>query len=73
MQESLDAMNAALRVLTAVNEKRQPEAKDVEVLRSLAGPQREGVGMDELACDAVANALKRRAEARGRAFRAGTL
>jgi hypothetical protein len=65
MQQSFDAMTTALRVLTAITERRQPDQGDVHVLYGLAGPQREGIGLDELACEVIQRALNRRSAARG--------
>jgi hypothetical protein len=57
-------MTTALRVLTAITEKRQPDQGDVEVLYGLAGPLPGGIGLDELACEVIQKALNRRAIAR---------
>ena len=65
MQQSLDAMRVALRVLTALNDKRQPEASEIATLRQLAGPNFATTSLDELACEVVQNALKHRVQARG--------
>jgi hypothetical protein len=64
MQESLEAMKTALRVLTALTEKLQPSPLDVDMLRQYAGPQPDGIGLDEYACDVIQRAIKRRAEVR---------
>jgi hypothetical protein len=64
MQHSFDAMTTALRVLTALTEKRHPDQADVDALRSLAGPLPDGMGLDELACEVIQKALNRRSVAR---------
>jgi hypothetical protein len=65
MQQSLAAMNVALRVLTALTEKRHPDPADVEELRRLA-PLHADCPLDELACDVIQEAIRRRAEVRAR-------
>jgi hypothetical protein len=64
MQQSFDAMTTALRVLKAVTEKHLPDPADIAALRDLAGPQPEDIDVDELACEVIQTALKRRAAAR---------
>ena len=60
MEHSLQAMTVALRVLTALNEKRNPDAADVtELRRFVQAPP--GQPLDELACDAIRLALQWRA------------
>jgi len=63
MQKSLDAMTLALRVLTAINEKREPEPDDLEKLRAMA-PLIGDSPPDELACDVIKLAIERRIHAR---------
>ena len=53
-------MAVAIRVLTAINECRSPDAKDVEALRSLEPLLAETLPLDELACEVIQQALKRR-------------
>jgi hypothetical protein len=65
MQQSFDSMTTALRVLKAVMEKRHPDAADIAALRDLAVPQPQEIDVDELACEVIQKALKRRADARG--------
>jgi hypothetical protein len=65
MQDSLDAMKLALRVLTALTEHRYPELDEVAALRALAGPKLQSMPLDELACEVIQAALKHRAAARG--------
>jgi hypothetical protein len=64
IQKSLDAMNAALRVLTAISKKQAPSSQDIIELETHAGPQPDGVDLDEFACTVIMQALKRRTEAR---------
>jgi hypothetical protein len=59
MQESLDAMRLAMRVLTAVSERQQPAPADVEALRALA-PSVANLPPDEIACEVIQQSLKRR-------------
>lgn len=63
MKQSLAAMKTALRVLTALSERRVPEPADVDALKNYA-PLLGNLSVDELACDVIQQALKRRAEAR---------
>jgi hypothetical protein len=56
-------MNTALRVLKAITEKREPDSTDVDELRHLA-PLPADTPIDELACEVIQQALKRRAAAR---------
>jgi hypothetical protein len=65
MQRSLDAMSLALRVLTALNAHRSPEPNDVAELKALEPLLADTAGLDELACEVIHQALKRRAEVRG--------
>ena len=65
MQDSLDAMKLALRVLTALTEHRHLEVDEVATLRALAGPKLQRMPLDELACEVIQAALKHRAAARG--------
>ena len=60
MQESQEAMKTALRVLTALTEQRQPSPLDVDTLRLYAGPQSEGIGLEQFACDVIQTWLARR-------------
>ena len=63
-------MKSALRVLTATIEKRVPDAADVEALRQFAVTQTAGLPPDELACEVIQQAMKRRS-AEVHAARAG--
>ena len=59
-------MQLALRVLTALTEKRYPDPDDVAKLRELA-PGARAKTADELACEVIHKALKQRAEVRQKA------
>lgn len=67
MQDSLSAMQAALRVLTALNDKRPPTEGDLDALARFAGPQPANLPLDEYACDVIQKALRHRAERRRQA------
>jgi hypothetical protein len=54
-------LQAALRVLTALTDPRQPSPLDLEMLRQYGGPQPDGIGLDEYACGIVQEAINRRA------------
>jgi hypothetical protein len=61
----MEAVETALRVLAALNEKGCPDPADVEALLSYAGPQPEVRDLDELAREVVQENLeRRRADAR---------
>jgi hypothetical protein len=64
MQQSLEAMEAALRVLTAINEKQNPDVDDVHALRTYAGPQPDSMSLEDFARDVIQKALKQWAEVR---------
>ncbi len=64
MQQSLHAMQTALRVLSALTEKRTPKESDVEELIRIAGAKPAGMGLDEFACDVIQKALNHRSEIR---------
>ena len=53
----------ALRVLTTLNEKRNPDQKDVALLRAYC-PDGRDLDLDELACMAIQQALAARKEQR---------
>jgi hypothetical protein len=65
MQESLEAIETALRVLTALTEKRQPSQGDLDMLRQYGGPKPDGIGLDEYVCSIIQKAINRRADVRG--------
>jgi len=68
MLQSLAAMQTALRVLTAITERQVPAPEDVAELRQ-AVPNGARLPNDELACEAIQIALRRRAEVRRAAER----
>jgi hypothetical protein len=61
MQQGLDAIKLALRVLTAITDKQNPDASDVQWLRQYA-PLLADLPPDELACEVVQEELARRRE-----------
>jgi hypothetical protein len=63
MQESLEAMTTALRVLTALTNKRYPDPADVETLRGYV-PLLRDEPPDELACEVIKQAINHRTVAR---------
>jgi hypothetical protein len=64
MQQTLEVMETALRVLAAINARQDPDPSDVHALRTYAGPQPDGMSLDEFACEIIQKALERRAEMR---------
>ena len=65
MDQNLDAMKLALRVLNAINEKQYPDRQDVAELRRLA-PEEALNDTNELAREVIQRALERRAECRAK-------
>jgi hypothetical protein len=64
MQDSLRALKVALRVITAIApDRHEPDPRDIAELESLA-PELRGLPPDELACEVIHLALRRRAELR---------
>jgi Tfp pilus assembly protein PilN len=63
MQQSLEAMTTALRVLTALTSKRHPDSADIETLREYV-PLLRDEPADKLACEVIEQALRHRAIAR---------
>jgi hypothetical protein len=61
MQQSLRAIQIASRVLTDLGDRKEPDPADVAELRRL-DPLLSDMPLDELACDVIQQALKRRAE-----------
>jgi hypothetical protein len=61
MERTLNAMKVAARVLVALGEHQAPDQADVDELRSL-DPLMNDMPLDDLACDVIQQALKRRAE-----------
>jgi hypothetical protein len=65
MQDGINAMKTALRVLTAVTKMQNPEPADLDELRRLA-PSLADSPIDELACAVIQQAIKRREAIRER-------
>jgi hypothetical protein len=63
MDTTFDAMMIAVRVLTALNEKRPPDAGDLGHLRQFA-PLAAELPPDELACEVIQQAIRQRTEVR---------
>jgi hypothetical protein len=63
MEPSLEAMTIAVRVLAALNWKQRPDQGDLDYLRRHA-PLSAHLPPDELACEVIQQAVKRRTEAR---------
>jgi len=61
MEQSLQAIKIASRVLIALGDRKEPDPADVAELRRL-DPLLGDMPLDELACDVIQQALKRRAE-----------
>jgi hypothetical protein len=68
MEQSLNQMRTALRVLTALTQQLSPDAADIETLRLLT-TRMPMDSAEELACQAIRQALKRREHIRMRAAR----
>ena len=66
MQSGIAEMEIALRVLTALVRKCEPDTFDVERLRELADPKHQEMDLDQMACGVVEDALRNRAEIRSR-------
>jgi len=56
MTESMTAMKAALRVLTATTQKADPDPSDIDVLRVFAPDVH--LPHDELACEVIQRAMR---------------
>jgi hypothetical protein len=71
VESKLTALTVAVRVLTAINEMRQPNEVDAERLRhfSQLPPDTE---IDEIACDVIKHSLRQSPEA-GKPFPANTI
>ncbi len=65
-------MTVAVRVLHALNMKDAPRREDVEELRRLDPLLADTAELDELACEVIRRALKRRAEVREKQERTGS-
>ena len=75
MEKPLDAIELGLRVMTAINERENPEPADVEQLRRIA-PDYAHCPVDVLVCEVVQRATKdlqngRRAAEGGRVVNGG--
>ena len=64
MQQSIRILEVALRVLSALNEKRYPDNADVAILEEFAGPKPSSQDLDEFTCDVIRKALSHRSEVR---------
>lgn len=64
MDPNKAAMKAALRVLTALTEKQAPATQDVSELQAYVPQNSAALPLDELACEAIQQALRNRAETR---------
>jgi hypothetical protein len=63
MQQSMQQMLVAVRVLDALTARRNPDPQDVEHLREIA-PEMATAELDELACAVIHRAIRHRAEVR---------
>ena len=63
MQDDMAAMTIALRVIMAITDRQLPTPEDIEELRRLA-PLFAHMPADELACEVIQLALKKRAKER---------
>jgi hypothetical protein len=63
MRASLEVIQTATRVLTDLTDQRKPDPADIERLRDY-DEETNGRDLDELACDVIQKALRRRAELR---------
>ncbi len=66
MEVATEALKTALRVLTAVSEKKEPDPADVDELKRLSPLLADSSSLDEMACDVILQAMKRRDELRKR-------
>lgn len=63
MHASLEVIQTATRVLSALTDRRSPDPADVIALREYDG-RGNGRDLDELACDVIQKAIRRRAQVR---------
>jgi hypothetical protein len=63
MDELMAVLELGLRVLTAVINNRDPDPTDVEMLRRQSPLSQSDRPIDEVACEVIQAALKRRARA----------
>lgn len=61
---SMDPMKIALRVLSNLTDRKQPDTRDLDALVRICGHEPAGVGWDEFACEALQKVLSDRAAAR---------
>jgi hypothetical protein len=57
MGESYHVLKTALRVISAINEKRGSDPADIERLKAIAGPKPNDVTTDEFTCDVIKKAI----------------
>jgi hypothetical protein len=65
MRASLEVIQTATRVLSALTNNRAPDPADVVALQEYDG-ESNGRDLDELACDAIQKAIRHRAQVRSR-------
>ena len=63
MQDPIEAMKTALRVLTALTERSKPDERDLQAMRECE-PDLADLPPDELACEVIQHALRQRANMR---------
>lgn len=64
MEQTLESMKTALRVLTSYTTCGKPDKADLERLYSLAGPELRHQSVDELACEVIHRVVDERAKGR---------
>jgi hypothetical protein len=57
MGESYHVLKTALRVISAINEKRGSDPADIERLKAIAGPKPNDVTTDKFTCDVIKKAI----------------
>jgi len=60
-----EMLKTTLRVLTSIKDKREPDPADLAALRRYA-PDLAGAPLDEVVCEVIQQAVKRRASVRAR-------
>ena len=70
MQVAKNALKTALRVLIDISDHNPPDPADLETLRKLV-PLMADAPVDELACEVIQQAIRRRATVRIRMAKAG--
>jgi hypothetical protein len=63
MGESYHVLKTALRVISAINEKRGSDPADIERLKAIAGPKPNDVTTDKFTCDVIKKAIDGRVAA----------